>query len=115
MAPFWVRKSKQKGLARQHSDHNAICVQLEMISNTTDQAKLTNNDLPTGWKISEEGMEKFNQITQTIDDSKLEGREELELKNLIDQLMDACFRRKKKGKMNHSNVNEEKTVFMPDY
>ena len=112
LAPFWIRKSKHKGTTRQHSDHNVFLVSMEIPNIRSEPSSDKENRLPKGWKISEEGMDRFEMMTENLNGNSISGREENEVKNLIDDMMDSCFRRKKDQRINHPNVNSESVIFI---
>ena len=65
IAPFWIRKRKDRAEKRQYSDHNAILLTLQILCNKSKVNKeTTDSTLPVGWKISSSGMDMFNEITQ---------------------------------------------------
>ena len=112
-APFWIRKSKNKMEKRQYSDHNAILVTLQIPFNRSKRSKDTeHSNLHSGWKISSSGMDKFSEITQEIDDIPIQGKEDVELLPLINNLMDMCFKKRRKPQHIHPNINKENIVFI---
>ena len=87
IAPFWIRKSNKNGSVHQYSDHNAILVKAE-IPNERHETTKDKNVLPKGWKISDDGIEQFAKMTETLDEKAVEGKEELETKDLLNGIMD---------------------------
>ena len=108
-APFWNRKSKRSGTVPQYSDHNAFLINIEL-PKTGKVLKNCNTEVQQGWRITENGMQNFAEITEEIDDNSIKGKEDTEIKHLIEGLMDSCFQRKKTSRRKHPNVNTNNIV-----
>ena len=58
------------------------------IPNERHETTKDKNVLHKGWKISDDGIEQFAKMTETLDEKAVEGKEELETKDLLNGIMD---------------------------
>ena len=106
MAPFWVRKSKNKVNSVQHSDHNSIYIETHIPSSTEAQAT-SSNDGDDGYKITEDGLERFGRLSGEMEIVK--DMEYTEFYNKVKDMMDKSFPKKKPFKLKN-NINKENLI-----
>ena len=112
VAPFWIRKSKD-GTIRQHSDHNSIYSKFSIPRlSTVPLEKRGSKSEFVGWRLSQEGLRKFKEITDNQPEIQDVGVHKISttFSEQLSQAMDECFTRKKSWKRNHPNVHQDKII-----
>ena len=91
-SPFGVRRTKS-GNKKVPSDHNAILLTLDVESVTKSKTNSSHNRVAGGWKLTEDGLLKYNEITADVNNDESSNYSDLHCE--ITQCMDQCFKRTK--------------------
>ena len=86
--PFRVMKIKKVAQPK-YSDHNALLMVFKMSYRETRKSR---TKAATGWKMTEDGLDKFLKLTSSEDTAHLrEIYQYSELEESINDIMDSCF------------------------
>ena len=93
-SPFRLISKNGVENSQQFSDHNAIICKFRLNCSRSQ----ANDPKPLGWKISETGLEKFNELSSSGDLVAFNTNNYTSFQNSLSQLMDFCFQPKRPPK-----------------
>ena len=111
LCPFRVIKRK-KNVHQNYSDHNALLFTFSM--RYSDSRKPLIKENVPGWKITEEGLVKFLELTSSDRTDYLKDIYQYpELEKCVNNLMDDCFKRKRQPKPDRSGEKVTEATLKP--
>ena len=111
ICPYRIKKTK-KVTKLQYSDHNTLLMTFRM---SFKEMKKKKAEIAPGWKINDDGLEKFLELTSSEETEYLKDIDNCQdLEKSMDIILDKCFQRKRKPKTFHNeNTRIHESRFKP--